>query len=700
MLVPKPPVELKDHCSVVHDNTLYTYSAKGFASIPLERNGNWTELHMGEPVSNAACIKAPVDGDPDHQALYVVGGSTPEDDPSGLQRYSFQDKKWRSIQSARTNMANRTHHRVVSLEASGSILVYGGHQDDSSVGSSDTFVIQTTAPYGVLAYTSQGAPPSVSPVLVPWNDRQAALIGGDTTPKGVHLFEPKGGWHKSRVTLADELSDHVECVLMRGADGSKVLEVFDLSIAPNTVTSLALALPGGRPARPAKKVGEPAKKDRRDESFQFPPYDDELASSTEWQQYSMAQGDHGLVVFSGGGGSESLAIFNQTANGWLNATRLFYGDQSEQQILHTTTSDSPSATQSNDSSESGAASGDSASEDGGGSDVGTIVGATLGSILGVAAILLIILFLLKRKKDSRKRAAQAHGDTGDKNRLSFQDQGVEPLTRSAYPMAHGPAPVGASSVDSLAIFSGNVGDEKSPRPAGGRPSLQQNRQPPMKSSPLAAMATAPPAQEKSRGPARGGQPGDRRTDEGWARYFQDNDTASLVDTQPTQAPKPMNPASADNRQSTWPTASLTPLNFGFLEGPKPLGRVPSGSPTTEHPSGNHIAIPESQSARISSADSISLASDDYDQNRDSHWPQQRSWLGRPASSTYTASVYNPSSSNLPSAAPSVSDYRRHDSVRASTNTRGSSVVIPDTLEPLPTRNQNTDMSWLNLHAER
>ncbi|KAL4893927.1 hypothetical protein BDV59DRAFT_18666 [Aspergillus ambiguus] len=705
MIVPKPPVSLEGHCSVIHDNTLYTYSANAFLSIPLERNASWSRLPMANvPVSDAACVTGGIEGKNDQEALYVVGGTNASGNPPGLQRYSFKDKQWKTIGAVDLNMSNRTSHKAVYLKASASLLVYGGHLDDVSVGSSDTFVIKTAAPYNLLSYSAAKASPAYVPVLLPWNDHQAALVGGERTPEGVHLFDPDNGWQTSPVSLAEPLSDDVQCAMIRGSDGSKVLQSFDMSVSPNTVTSLALLNPGGKPARPGKLVGQPTRKRKRGITLKdLPTYDDTLASSSKRQDYSLAQGDNNLVVISSGGGTDSLAIFNQSSNSWVNATKLFYGDQSQQQILATATSSSPTATATGSSEATTTAAGGAA--DSGTNNTGTIIGATLGSILGLGVVLVLILLLIKRKKDKQKRA-----EALDKDRLSFQDQGVEPLTQSAYPMAKSPAPLAASSVDSLAIFSGKVGDEKSPRSAGGFPAYNKNAAP--KPSPLSTIqssrdaastpGTLDKAIEAQDSVPAGGRPGDRRTNEGWSKYFQDNSATNLASMQPEPTTTTATATKSEDRTSVWPTTTLTPLNFAFLEEPKPLGRVISGSPTTEHAAspkdGRHIAIPESQSARISSADSVSLASDDGDHFRDdNNGHPSRSWLGRPPSSTYSRSYYNPSSRDLPSAVPAP-----YESTRASTNTRGSSVVIPDTLEPLPTRksNVNSDMSWLNLNADR
>ncbi|KAK1150212.1 hypothetical protein N8T08_000114 [Aspergillus melleus] len=779
MIVPKPPVKLEGHCSVIHDNTLYTYSANGFASIPLERNGTWSKLHMGEPVSNAACVTGGIDGDEGQQALYVVGGtpSKSKGKGPGVQRYSFKDKKWKSFEPSQENMANRTDHNAVYLKDSASILVYGGHQKHQTDASSDTFVINTADPYNISAFEASKASPVFYPVLLSWNDKEAALVGGLTDKKQVYLFDPAKGWRSSDVTIAKELSDDARCALVKGTDGSKILETFDMGSSPNTVTSETLLKSGGKSASSSSK----SSRRKRITLDDYPKYDDSLASSTKRDDFSIAQGDN-QVVISSGSGTDTLAIFNQTSNSWVNATKLFYGDEPRQKILPTTssTSTTTSGPTSTASESSPAATTPAAGSGVDNSNVGTVLGATLGSILGVAAVLLLIIFLIKRKKNALKRAAQ--GQNGDKDRLSFQDRGVEPLTQSAYPMAKSPAPLAASSVDSLAIFGGAAGDEKSSGALGAARGNGQKPSP-LKPSPLSMQsevtAVGTPASVDKAMEAHGispaNHPGDRHTDEGWSRYFQDNSATDLAQAPPKpafaraedrssqvsqwpgstlepvtrvvveehQPPKPafaraedrasqvsqwpgstLTPvnrtffeeqqppkpafARAEERSSQvsqWPGPTLTPLNMGLLEEPKPLGRVVTGSPTTEHTSspkdGRYINIPESQSARISSASSISNLSDDEWERRDGlpHGMHQQSWMGRPPSSTYSRSMYNPSmynpsSRDLPSMPPTA------------TNTRGSSILIPDTYEhePLPSNsnrnNINSDMSWLNLHAER
>ncbi|KAL4914160.1 hypothetical protein BDW62DRAFT_148437 [Aspergillus aurantiobrunneus] len=682
MIVPKPPVKLEGHCSVIHDNILYTYSSNGFASIPLERDGTWSELTTdgAELVSDAVCITGGVEGNEHQQALYVVGGSSSKPDAPGLQRYSFEDETWKAIPFKVDQLSNRTGHGAAYLRAVSTILVYGGNAEDGSQASSDTFYLSTKEPYTLDSQSGENASPGVSPTLLSWNDATAALFGGQTTPKGVHFWDSTQGWHNSGYNLNTDFPTGVKSALIPRSDGRKLLQSFDITASPVTVKSTIFS----------PDQAQSSKKRKREE--EYPDYDGALAPTTTEEGWSLAQGDRAnqLVVISGGSGTDSLSIFNQTSNSWVNSTKLFYGDKSEQEILGSTptTSSQPTASPSDSSTPAGS-SGDDSSDN----NIGTILGAVLGSLAGVAIILVLILFYIKRKKEKQRKAGGA-----DNNRLSFQDQGVEPLTRSAYPMAQSPAMKAASSVDSLAIFAGNTGDEKSPKSAGSLPQYMQKSQP-ARPSPLNNIHSSDSRDDKA---IEAGEspvhPGDRTTDEGWGKYFQDNHTTpTLVGMQ-----SPYD-STRGSKATIWPgnNNALPPLDTSFLHQPTPLGRVNSGSPTTEFATsvrdGRQIAIPESQSARISSADSASINSeDDVDRY---HGVRTQSWLGRPPSSNYSRSFYNPHASTreLPStAAPSV-DYRKHDSAR--TNTRGSSILIPEG-QPVPRNNVNSDMSWLNLNADR
>jgi hypothetical protein len=316
----------------------------------------------------------------------------------------------------------------------------------------------------------------------------------------------------------------------------------------------------------------------------------------------------------------------------------------------------------------------------------------------LALILLAILFLLKREKQRRQQNGQS-GSGENKDRLSFQDQGIEPLAEGAYPMARSPVPVAAASNDSLAIMSGRATGEKSlmPPPANVGYGLAKGKSSPLSTVPSSGAAPSSTYSEDVRrsvaSTGHGNQPGDRTTDEGWGKYFQNSNATDHAGMQTDRSTVSSVYTKSDYRGSAWPMSNLTPLNFAFLDQPKPLGRVHSGSPTTADPSSSRsLVIPEGQAARISSADSISLASDD--DPHDTNWTGagQNSWLGRPTSSNYTTSFYNSSTHDISSQAARQSHGRR------------SSVIIPDDIDELPIQgrneNVNTDMSWLNLQAGR
>lgn len=725
MSLPTPPVKLEDHCSIIHDNTLYVYTPKSFLSLPLELNGKWKQLPKGQAVSGATCVKGGVDGDNSQAALYVVGGTTDSPDYYGLQRYSFQKGQWETLDLLTEDIRNRTHHGAAYLNTTSSILVYAGSQDGNANPSTQTFTISTSPPYDVSSYMSQGAMPAVSPMLLPWDDSRAALLGGDTSSTRVFVFNPKeGGWADSGASLAEGLPDQVKCALVQGSDGSKVLETFDMSTSPNTVTRVALLDAGGVPARPGQLVGTSSSstdtrltKTKRDLTLaDYPPYNDTFAPKEPRTGYSLAQDNNGLVVISGGSETDPICIFDQSANRWLDASRVFNGDNV---ATATGTSGAGAATLiASGSSSAAIGSGESSK-----SRTNTIIGATLGSILGFAALLIIALLVLRclRKKKQMEGRKGRNGDSSDdKDRLSFQDQGMEPLARSAFPMARGPVP----SADSFAIMSGKYSEKFAE--ARGQGYGQSPRE--LSKSPLTTIlssradnVTSAMSGSDQRSPQRCSPDdlprGDRRTDEGWSRYFQDNDATNLVRMESTRSAVSSDSAkSAGSDGSVWPRAAVagvTPLNLGVLDQPKPIGRVHSGSPSTEHvfwdTEGHGVGVQPGQSAKISSADSVSLASDDGDHDRPDAFSSgirasvQEGWSQRdlrdslrPPSSTYSNSLYPPPPARGPSAAQERSwiQSRGNDTTRSSA--RQSSVVMQDYFGEQPHSNINSDMSWLNL----
>lgn len=727
MKVPSPKYELKGHCSVIYSNTLYVFSKNGLQYIELEKDAKWKAPTGGSPVlvDDAACMLGGVDGNEDEQALYVVGGTGDDDSYSGLQRYSFKDTSWSILGNGKTVLTGLTGHGAGYISSSHKIVVFGGNLSGATVPNDQSYTIDAVPPYGSNSRTSQGAPLSNNPYLMTWDSSNVAMMGGQTSSADVWIFGDMTGWTTSGASLpsATSVSDTIQPIVMDDSSGGKVLMTFNMDGSADSVQSYALVSDDGK-----AQAATPIKK--RSLSH-YPEYNNTLAPTKKWSEFSLAQ-QPGMVVVAGGNGDETLAIFNQTSNSWANATELFYGKPQHTSKHHTTTtsftSSTPTSTSTSSSSASvtptstpssipAAAAGGSTSH----ADLKTILGATLGSVCGVAIILLLLLFLLRRKKQQQIQNGQRPNDS--KDRLSFQDQGLAPLAAGAYPMAKSPVPFAAMSNDSLAIMSGRATGEKSlkPPPANNGYGLSSK---PRDSSPLspipssglapssmysqgseAAAIVAGGAAGAGAGAAVGSnKAGDRTTDEGWGKYFEDNNDTSNLGMPADRSTVSSVYTKSDYRGSAWPMTNLTPINFGFLDQPKPLGQVYSGSPATESSSsigiGRSLAIPEAQSARISSADSISLMSDD--DPHDTAWTgaHKQSWLGRPPSSNYSTSFYNSSSRDVQNTSsgyfPDMDNRQSHG--------RRSSVIIPDDIDEIRTpgrsANVNSDMSWLNIHAER
>lgn len=683
MTVPSPPIQLEGHCSVINNSTLYVYSPKGFVSIPLKEHGNWTQLDPGVKVSGAVCLTGGIEGNESDEALYVVGGTGASSASyMGLQRYSFKQQKWESLNAGGGAIKNLQYHGAGYIKSNSTIVVYAGNTAGQPSYSSSTLTISTISPYGTSSELGQGVPPALNPVLWPWSDSQVALISGSTNP-AIYIYGDSTGWIPSGASLPAPVQSPIQCALIHSG-GDKVVEEFNLGADPNIVTSYALSM-NGQPMSPAPQIGTSSGK-RSVNSY--PAYNSTFAPSQTRSNFALAQGKNGLVVISSGQGEHSLAIFNSTSNAWVNSTRLFHGTGQQHALKATATATSttstttPTVTTSPTSSHTPTSSAAPVATQGASSDWKTILGATLGGVCGLALILIAILYLLRRQK--RKRRQTGPGVDG-KDRFSFQDQGIEPLTEGAYPMAKSPVPLVTASNDSLAM-SGRTGEKSlQPPPAHiGYGLSKPGRSSPLSTIPSSGLAGSSVYSDDADRSAK--QPGARTTDEGWAKYFQHN-SSNLAGMQADRSTVSSNYTKSDYRGSAWPMTDLPPLSFGFMDQPKPLGRVASGSPTT-----GSLIIPEGQSARISSAsaDSESIASDGDDKD----WQAgQSSWLGRPPSSTYSTSFYDSSTQDFSTM---VAEGLQQS------NGRVSSAVVPDDgqLSTQERSNVNSDMSWLNLQASR
>lgn len=457
MSIPKPPIELKDHCSTVFDNTLYVYSPAGFQSLPLTQGAEWKTLSPGVSVTGGVCAPSTANGD---NSLYIVGGAANSTSASypGLQKYSFASKSWETVTPVVSVTQNRQNHGAAYINSLSSILVYAGSQDGDTIPSSQTFLIQTVPPFGVLSFSQQAAPPLFAPMLMQWDDQHALMIGGSTQNKQVFTFGQPEGWVDLGTTLADPITDQstVKCSLITGDDGSKVLEIFNLGTTPNTVSRVALWA-DGKPAPVGQYVGVPSStKRRRDLTVNnWPAYNDTLAPTVKRTGYSLATSAEGLVVMTGGDSSDPLAMFDQRNNTWVNATSLLV-EKNQIPLSSPSSTSLPSVSVVTPTAiASASASPTNTNEVAPTSNhpkgrVTTILGAVLGVIFALAILLIIILLLLRRKQKKKQKSEKIDEKDG---RLSFADQGAEFMHEAGGSRGRAYSASLNSSVASLQVFN-------------------------------------------------------------------------------------------------------------------------------------------------------------------------------------------------------------------------------------------------------
>lgn len=717
MTCPEPPSSLDGRCSAVYNNTLYVYTSSALLSLPLEQDAQWNTTSNGQPVTDPVCVTGSFDGSSNDQGLYVVGGLTKNSSYLGLQRYSFANKYWDSIDVSTIKLQNLVNHSAIYLPGTASILVFAGSSDSNQDASSTTFEYSIPNGGQLLSRAFNGLPSAIRPILLPWDNKTAVYVGGTPENTQVWLYHGMDGWNTSQVSLARGIPSAAGAAIQSNSDGSKFLEVFDLNVTPNEVSYMALLQTGGTPAFPGQNISftsssstTPAKRDWGN----TPPYNATLAPTTVRSSFSVAQSDNGLVVITSGNGTDSVAIFNQTQNSWVNTTKFFNIDQTIQGSQQPLT---PS------SSATAAATTTPASPlvpvSGGGTRIstGAIIGVTLGCLLAAAGVLILLLWLLRWLHSKRGGSAGIggngrYGRSRDKDRLSFQDQGIEPLTMAAVPMARSNGP---SAVDSLNMLSGDFAKEY----LGLSTTVKQNQP---TTRPLVPPANGPfmtaatprtdelfkealmPTSDYSH------SRGDRSTDEGWGKYFQDGNTKGLSTDSPrtTMNSDISQVTKSDYRGSMWPhdVPQTTTIALSALDSPRPFGQVPSGSPSTEYlPSSGVSHIHQAQAARISSADSASFISDmEYDHDHqdafsttdgqshpDASSSVQQRWNLRAPSSNYTDSFYQSNTREPSTIQESTFESRSHD--------RRSSGILRGDPNRKSRNNVNSDMSWLNLHAD-
>ncbi|KAH7414445.1 hypothetical protein DE146DRAFT_35580 [Phaeosphaeria sp. MPI-PUGE-AT-0046c] len=592
----EPKYPLNGHCSIVHDGTLYVYSSAGFQSLKLEEGAEWTAMPMDISLTGATCVNAASAG-----KLYIVGGTpnataAPWNYP-GLMHYTFASKTWDWVRPESWNTQNRLNHGAVYLANSKKILVYAGSQREGDVGPSpESFLIDTEAPFRIQSLESKGAPPSVRPMLMAMDADTALLIGGGAANTAVWKFnQADGGWKNMEVTLQQPIvnPEAVQCTVVSGKGQSKVLEKFDMSATPNKVDRILLVKEDGTPAAPGATPG----KAKRVTVDNWPEYNSTYAPSSARSGYSLAQADNGVTVASGGNQTDPIVMFDAKENSWLNATALFAGQQVISNSVSSSTSptstptSTPAVSAAPSSSPTGEALPPAAPSNKG--KMLTVLGATLGTIFGIAAILILILFCLKyRKNKSRKTQGYV-----EKDRMSFADRGAEFMKEAGGSEVTHQYALGNDSRTSLAIIGGGRGangHKKNMASDASQAGLVKKTSPLGYSDPVELskfdlkpepISESIVRQNSGRIPAVN-KANPRARSSGWSRYFANNDATNLANVQPdrsTYASDRTSTASQSNYTESriynhHPSQNIAPLEIPKFDGQR-LSRVASGSPT-------------------------------------------------------------------------------------------------------------------------
>ncbi|KAL8839101.1 MAG: hypothetical protein Q9170_001883 [Blastenia crenularia] len=614
MSLPQPPVALKDHCSVIHNDTLYTYQADAFQSLQLKDGGTWSKLPSGVSTKGSTCVAGNVDGD---DSLFIIGGSTNASQPdyTGMQRFSFRKSKWETSQPAVNVAKNRLQHGSAFLSQSSSILIYGGSQDGTQdLPSSQTFTVSVTPPYNVQAFSSD-APPVVSPLMMQWNSSHALMLGGDPQNTKLFTFGPSQGWQQLSASLTQGLpsAKQVQATTMDNSDGSKLLELFNLDTSPNQISTLLLkppttgvssgqpsAMPSSSPSSASSPLSSRSSRKRKRVTLaDRPAYNSTLAPQVTRDGFSIAMDPQsGLVVATGGNSQDVLCMFNQTDNQWIDATQ-FFGSKQQNPLA------SPTQVQTPASSLTGQPPPPSTPPiGGGGGDTThrslTILGGVLGGIFGLAALCLLLLLLLRcvrkrKEQDNRRRRSGYPQD--DKHDMDFIDRGDDHMRGTAGSFGHKHVHSGNSTASATAESraptaqsqrgivhkaSGSGGSAKSFFSRTKSPTMHS---PPVISEPI--MHPPPGERNFSNQPMTSPEPRtDPRTDNGWSKYWAHNSNTNFgnngVNHHESAASQPTVYSSASRSdyttsRSTDPheSAEVEPLNIRTSQLPPPNSRVVS-----------------------------------------------------------------------------------------------------------------------------
>ncbi|KAI1106707.1 hypothetical protein F4804DRAFT_8640 [Jackrogersella minutella] len=630
MSLPQPPVPLTGACSAIFNNTLYSYSSSGFESLALEDGAEWTSLPDGQSVQGAVCVGS-TPKDSSTAGLFVVGGTSSSPDYSGLQKFTYSTGKWATITPQVLVTQNRTWHSATYINGSDSILVYSGSMDGKPNLSSQTFTITASEPHSVLAFQSAISPPGVAPILLPWSETQAVMIGGNPTNTKVILFDMAASWIDSGITLAEPLpknSTSLKAAIVPGDDGSKHLYTFDLTTSPNTVNRTMLLNAGAAPIANAAPVVTTSSSRRQVEDLNeraltvedWPQYNSTLAPQNTRSEYSLATDSNGLVVMSGGNDDEILCMFNAKENSWKNATAVF-GQQKGTFNIESSSSTSSSASSSTPTPTSSSTVAPTAAitdapattsvppdSGSGGLPPTTLIGVVLGTIFGFAIILLALLFWIKhfRRRQNYVETGHARRASGIPDEKDFFRPEVAKASGGQF-RGHVPQD-SAGSFSSMAILMGKVQKPAVQRKPSNdtkhssvssvfskqfkstisRPQPHVSPEPAFIVSDEKGVSFAATTYDpKPRPRPAANQQGELRRSSGWNRYWSGGSALSVLgfgnsgnaSRRETAGSEPSSVYSDKNRM-TQDSATVPPLIVPVpVEGRAELNRVHSASPT-------------------------------------------------------------------------------------------------------------------------
>ncbi|KAI0414810.1 hypothetical protein F5X98DRAFT_365590 [Xylaria grammica] len=743
MLLPKPPVALEGSCTVIFNNTLYAYSGSGFQSLELDDGAVWKKLPEGTSVDGGVCVGS-TPKDSSVAGLFIVGGNSSQADYPGLQKFTYSTGKWEKITPQVTVTKNRVYHSATYLNSTGSLLVYAGSTDGNAGLSQQTFTIDTSEPYGVLAFQSEISPPGVTPLLLPWSETQAALIGGNSWNTQVLLFDTtvvvngiSGSWIDSGITLAEPLPKNttaVKAAIIRGDDGSKHLYTFDLTTLPNTVNRTVLIDADGAPvtlSAPVKPTIASTEEEGGDRAINgrsllannWPPYNSTYAPKSTRTDYSIATDPNGLVVMSGGNDDDLVCMFNAKANTWENATAVLGAESISIQSTPSAASTSTTGPSSTSSATLTATSAASTTSPAAAAPAAaksalpstTVLGIALGSIFGFAFLLGLILLLLRRhqRRQSFIEMGHARRASGIPEKDFFHEDSAQ--ASGGYFRGHTQQD-SQGSFSSMAIFLGKAqkptiqrkGSNEKKRASNGsaygkdikhtisRPQPHMTTQPSFPAEDEKIIMPPEPAQPKPRIRPTVDTDSAMRRSSGWNRYWSGGSTSIIGFGGSSKSRRDTEVSDESSRYSdthrmTQDSATVPPLQVP-ADGRPSFHRVNSGSPTIsqydpkvrEGLSGQ-IERPVSAVSEVSALSSSGYSSGippSVHEAWDPTVPKKPWGSDRAPSSAYSSGIG--SESLYPTG------------LGAPTATRPPVGVGMSRQPPLAVASMSTDMSWLNL----